>query len=314
MFVNVSQITIHEALLNVMAVAAQDFPLQDNPFQPGFIREVILANALGHEVNCDKKGVDATESNGDKTEYKTWKTGSWAKLNAQAEQGYKHLIHGEKFQYFAEFSSPFVIDKVWRVAIDKVKEFCKDFMARTKKKKGHITFNFSNKWVKDNGELVELGEPVRSRFVDALSIVQSIAIEQFGVNDITLKGRIREILIAEILNHQIIEDSMLSDARDSEGDYEYLTSLEGNFQMTHMTEENSRNKVFRNKAIYCAQFEDAITISEIWKIDPKVYMKKMKKRRPWPENKQNNFTVTLKWVRSVGELIPLSTTITRGSQ
>ena len=50
-----------------MAVAAED--LQDNPFQPGFIREVILANALGHEVN-QKKGVDATESNGDKTEYK----------------------------------------------------------------------------------------------------------------------------------------------------------------------------------------------------------------------------------------------------
>ena len=70
------------------------------------------------------------------TEYKTWKTGSWAKLNAQAEQGYKHLIHGDKFQYFAEFSSPFVIHKVWRVTIDKVKKFCKDFMARTKKEKG----------------------------------------------------------------------------------------------------------------------------------------------------------------------------------
>ena len=60
---------------------------------------------------------------------------------------------------FAEFSSPFVIHKVWRVTIDKVKKFCKDFMARTKKEKGHITFNFSNKWVNDNGELVELGEP-----------------------------------------------------------------------------------------------------------------------------------------------------------
>jgi len=302
----VSQTTIRESLLNVMAVAAQDFPLQDNPFQPGFIREVILANALGHKVNCEKKGGDATESNGDKTEYKTWKTGSWAKLNAQAEQGYEHLIHGDKFQYFAEFSSPFVIDKVWRVAIDKVKRFCKDFMARTKKVKGHITFNFSNKWVESNGKIVELGEAVPSRFVDALRIVQSIAIEQFGVNDITLKGRIREILIAEILNHQIIEDSMLSDARDSEGDYEYLTSLKGNFQMTHMTEGNSHNKVFRNKAIYCAQFEDPITISEIWKVDPKVYMTEMEKRRPWPENKQNNFTVTLKWVRSVGKSIPLS--------
>ena len=51
---DVSQITIHEALLNVMAVAAEE-PLQDNPFQPGFIREVILANALGHEVNCQKR-------------------------------------------------------------------------------------------------------------------------------------------------------------------------------------------------------------------------------------------------------------------
>ena len=95
-------------------------------------------------------------------------------------------------------------------------------------------------------------------------------------------------------------NKMLSDARDSKGDYEYLTSLEGNFQMTHMTEENSHNKVFRNEAIYCAQFEDPVTISEIWKIDPKVYMKKMKKRRPWPKDTQNNFTITLDWVKKVG--------------
>ena len=91
-----------------------------------------------------------------------------------------------------------------------------------------------------------------------------------------------EILIAEKLDHQIIEDSMLSDARDSEGDYEYLTSLEGNFQMTHMTEENSHKKVFRNEAIYCVQFEDAITISEIWKIDPKV-LKKIKAQAMYRE-------------------------------
>ena len=73
--------------------------------------------------------------------------------------------------------------------------------------------------------------------------------------------------------------------------------------MTHMTEENSENKVLRNKAIHCAQFENPVTISEIWEISTQVYLEKMKKRRPWPTDRQNNFTVTLGWVKDNGKCI-----------
>lgn len=288
-----------DAIQRAYRVALRIWP-EANPFQPGFIRESIMADSLNHNLIVGKKGSDARDEDGKQVEYKTWKAPYRSKLNIQSTTGLDHHLKGTEAWYFGKFKPPFELIGLWSVQIDKVKKFCEDFLKRTKVKQGHITIDFHEKWVIKTGQTLPISKEPANRFVQSLRTAQEIAKRSHGVDDITLKGRIREILIAEILGHKIIVDSMLSDARDSKGDYEYLTSLEGNFQMTHMTEENSHNKVFRNEAIYCAQFEDPVTISEIWKIDPKVYMKKMKKRRPWPKDTQNNFTITLDWVKKVG--------------
>tara|TARA_B100000674_G_C37813878_1_gene902419 strand:- start:618 stop:1166 length:549 start_codon:yes stop_codon:yes gene_type:complete len=178
-------------------------------------------------------------------------------------------------------------------------------MSRTSKKTGHIMIDFRVKWIQENGILIDfIGNSSSSDFIRHLSNAQEIAIEQFGVSDITLKGRIREIMIAEKLGHSIIVNSKKADANDEFGNqFEYLTSLQGNFQMTHMTEDNSEAKVLRNKSIYCAQFETPVSISEIWEIEPKIYMQKMATRRPWPTDRQNNFTVRINWVRENGRCV-----------
>ena len=52
--------------------------------------------------------------------------------------------------------------------------------------------------------------------------------------------------------------------------------------MTHMTEENSHKKVFRNEAIYCVQFsEDDITISGDMENRSKGVYEEDEKAVPW---------------------------------
>lgn len=275
-----------------------------NPFQPGFIRESIMADSLNHTLILKKKGKDARDEEGVPVEYKTWKSPYRSKLNAQSSTGLEpHFDPKCEMWYFGKFEPPFKLVGLWSIPSPLVKKKCEDFMQRNPKE-GHITIDFSEKWVKDVGVELEVGKDMQNRFVIALSAAVEIADSAYGVKDITLKGRVREILIAEILNHVIIIESMQPDAKDSEGHlYEYLSSLEGKFQMTHMTEAGCENKVLRNKAIFCAQFSDPVTISEIWEVDPKVYMKKMEGRRPWKKDIQNNFTVTLDWVKSNGNKV-----------
>ena len=284
--------------------AIGEFP-DSNPFLPGFIREYILSNVLGHTLNPSKKGVDAWDSENDGVEYKTFKYGKWGRFNVEIQHGFEKHLKDVSCWYFAEFESPFKISRVWSVEINTIREYCKAFMSRTSKTVGHIMIDFRVKWIQKNGLPVDFqNEKIDSEFIHNLRSAQRVADVQYGVSDITLKGRIREIMMAEILDHSIIVNSKKADARDKNGnEYEYLTSLQGNFQMTHMTEENSENKVLRNKAIHCAQFENPVTISEIWEISTQVYLEKMKKRRPWPTDRQNNFTVTLGWVKDNGKCI-----------
>lgn len=300
-----------EWVKNAYESALSEFP-NSNPFQPGFIREYILSDELGHSLNPEKKGVDAWDRKGNGGEYKTFKIGGWGRFNFQANHGYEKHLEGIPVWYFAQFDSPFTISRIWSVPIESIREYCADFMKRSKSRRNHRMVDFRVKWIERNGEAIPLRPSFsESSFIQNLRMVQDIENREHGydsmgysVNDISLKGRIGEMLIAEILGHKILTGSKGADAIDDEGnEYEYLSSLHGKFQMTHMTEENSHNKVFRNKAIYCALFENPASIQEIWEIEPEDYMKRMNTRRPWPEDQQNNFTVPLKWVREVGERV-----------
>ena len=284
------------------ASVISEFP-DSNPFQPGFIREYILSSVLGHELIPGKKGRDAFDGDNDPVEYKTFKTGNWGMLNVEIAHGFEKHLTGTKNWYFAEFDTPFTIARIWVIPVKKVRKFCSDFMKRTSKTQGHVMINFSVKWIEENGDVVPFKPKKKdSLFIQHLRNAQEIAAKGNKDEDITLKGRIREILMAEILGHTIVSNSKLADAIDDAGnEFEYLTSLPpGNFQMTHMTEANSENKVLRNEAIYCALFQDPVTIAEMWRVETDDYMKKMATRRPWPTDRQNNFTVTLVWVKGVG--------------
>ncbi len=290
-----------ECIENAYQSALLEFP-DSNPFLPGFIREYILSDALGHSLNPQKKGVDAWDEEGNNLEYKTFKIGGWGRFNVEVQHGFEKHLKGVTCWYFAEFDEPFGISRVWRVDIARVREFCAGFMTRTSKTVGHIMIDFSVKWIEQNGDVVNLkSRSSESSFIQNLRMAQDFAIRDFGVDDITLKGRIREIIIAEILGHRILTNSKMADALDEfDNQYEYLTSLNGKFQITHMTEDNLF-RITRNEAIYCGQFSNPATLDSLWRVSVQDYMEKMSDRRPWPADRQNNFTVTIKWVKEVGE-------------
>jgi len=273
-----------------------------DPFQPGFIREYQISKNMGHTLILGKKGKDAIDGKGNQVEYKTFSLGGWGEMNAQLDIGFEHLLQDTEYWIFAEFDSPFSISRLWRVEMSKISEQCRQAFQTTKKTNGHIMIHFRISWIETNGRAIEVSsDSGESVFISELRKAQEIAVTDFGVGDITLKGRIREILIAEKLGHEIIVGSKDADARDKSGAvFEYLTSKSGKFQVTHLTEENMY-RITRNDAIICANFNSPIEIDSIWRVNVADYMARMEGRRPWPENKQNNFTIPIRWVESVGK-------------
>lgn len=93
--------------------------------------------------------------------------------------------------------------------------------------------------------------------------------------DISQPGIIKEVIIASILEHRIKSTKNEHDAEDFDTEktkYEYLSSeLKGgsaSFQFDRTTKDNLKNKISRNKAVYCAVFDppDSLNISRIWEL------------------------------------------------
>src|SRR5437588_9861056 len=90
--------------------------------------------------------------------------------------------------------------------------------------------------------------------------------EEHGIINILQPGIVKELLLADLLGHEVIPDKAYADAKDAEGNlYEYLCSLKSsnNFQMDRMTLDNL-DRITRNEAFYCAFFSDALTIAEVY--------------------------------------------------
>ena len=116
-----------------------------------------------------------------------------------------------------------------------------------------------------------------SELFDLLKEAQRIALEKHSVPNILQPGVIKELMMAEILGHDLMPQKDSADAKDESGNtYEYLASIRRvnvktnrgcSFQMDRIT-PNNLNRVTRNKAFYFGIFKDHLEVDEIWKKFP----------------------------------------------
>lgn len=148
-----------------------------------------------------------------------------------------------------------------------------------------------------------------SELIDFLKEAQRIALEKHGVPNILQPGVIKELMMAEILGHDLIPQKDYADAKDKNGNtYEYLASIRRvnvttnkgcSFQMDRVT-LNNLNRVTRNKAFYFGIFKDHLDVEEIWKVEIPIVLAEVKRQLEKCKNEIAHVNFLLKWLEGNG--------------
>jgi len=148
-----------------------------------------------------------------------------------------------------------------------------------------------------------------SELFDLLKKAQRIALEKHGVPNILQPGVIKELMMAEILGHDLIPQKDSADAKDKKGkSYEYLASIRRvnvttnkgcSFQMDRVTPSNL-NRVTRNKAFYFGKFKDHLEVEEIWKVEIPVVLAEVKRQLEKCKNDIAHVNFLLNWLKENG--------------
>lgn len=149
---------IMEKLLDIQELAEKNFGIT-NILQPGIIKELIMAEILGHRLVPQKDLPDAKDDEGNFYEY----LASINRVNTKTNRGCSFQmdrvtpnnltrVTRNKAFYFGIFKTHLEIDQIWIVNIPNVLSEVQRQLENCKNDIAHV--NFLLKWLKSNGELV----------------------------------------------------------------------------------------------------------------------------------------------------------------
>lgn len=144
--------------------------------------------------------------------------------------------------------------------------------------------------------------------LDELIQAQSIALTNFGIENILQPGIIKELIMARVLGHKPVPKKRDADAVDDEGNlYEYLSSIVrttknnkgSSFQVDRVTADNLQ-RITRNKCFYFGFFKDNLNILEIWRVETDAVLAEVQRQLTLCKNKIAHVNFLTKWVHSSG--------------
>ena len=150
-----------------------------------------------------------------------------------------------------------------------------------------------------------------SEIMDLLKRTQDIAERKYGITNILQPGVIKELIMAEILDHGLVPQKDLPDAQDSEGFYEYLASIRRvnvktnkgcSFQMDRVTSTNL-TRVTRNAAFYFGIFKTHLEIEQIWRVEIPTVLTEVQRQLNNCKNEIAHVNFLLKWLHANGALV-----------
>lgn len=127
-----------------------------NILQPGVIKELMMAEMLGHVLIPQKDSADAKDNNGNSYEY----LASIRRVNVKTNKGCSfqmdritpnnlNRVTRNKAFYFGIFKNHLEIEELWRVEIPVVLAEVKRQLEKCKNDIAHV--NFLLKWLEENG-------------------------------------------------------------------------------------------------------------------------------------------------------------------
>jgi hypothetical protein len=153
-----------------------------------------------------------------------------------------------------------------------------------------------------------------ARIVELIREAQEIA-ARHGFRNLLQPGLVKELIIADILGHDVHKTKHEPDAYDPQNPdlkYEYLSCFEGGtFQLDRMfsSPDNKRAKslerITRNHKIYCAIFEadNPLTVLAIYEVDVPVMLGEAERQLDRSCNEISHIGFTIKWVQDNGRLV-----------
>lgn len=134
-----------------------------NILQPGVIKELMMAEALGHELLPQKDSADAKDQRGNTFEY----LASIKRIDVKANRGCSfqldrmtrenlHRVTRNSAFYFGVFSDHLTLAEIWRVEIPVVLAEVERQLDRCKNEIAHI--NFLLRWLEANGKQVYVSD------------------------------------------------------------------------------------------------------------------------------------------------------------
>lgn len=120
-----------------------------NILQPGLVKELILAEALGHTPITSKASADARDAEGRLYEYLcSLSTSNNFQIDRVTQENRERITRNEAF-YFAFFSDSITLAEICRVATPLVLQEAERQLARSRNDISHL--NLSGAWVRRNG-------------------------------------------------------------------------------------------------------------------------------------------------------------------
>lgn len=156
--------------------------------------------------------------------------------------------------------------------------------------------------------------PLLRRVVRLVRRAQKLALKM-GISNILQPGLIKEMIIAEILNHKPIyskRDADACDRTDPFVKYEYLSCYEGGtgqidrmFASPPERREKSLDRIRRNKYIYLAVFykHDPLRVKVIYEISPGVAEEEANRQLDKSGNDISHIYFSENWARRNGKIV-----------
>ena len=152
------------------------------------------------------------------------------------------------------------------------------------------------------------------QIIDYIRQAQAIA-SQHGFKNILQPGLVKEMIIADILGHEVHRtkhDADAYDPADPSRQFEYLSCLQGGtFQIDRLLKKSankrakSLERITRNATIYCVLFDKQcpLDVLAIYKVPMDVMLRDAERKLDASSNEISHVGFTIKWAQQNGKVV-----------
>lgn len=142
-----------------------------------------------------------------------------------------------------------------------------------------------------------------------------IMAKEAGINNLLQPGLVKEMIIADLLGHDLITSKRDADAQDPNDEsvlYEYLSCKEGGsgqidrvFKEPSTKRQKSLDRIRRNNKIYFAVFyaDNQIKVKVIYELCPEVVLQETERQIDNSKNAISHVGFSERWAKENGKIV-----------